>query len=130
MNSPGHRANILSASATNIGIGVVLGDDVSGRREMFVTQVFTRVPPKVDYAQTAELVRSRVSAARPSVANDVRLTSVAQSLAEKLAAGVTREAAWPGVRKQLDPYGGTWARVRMCQSGECSTTGSRAARGA
>jgi uncharacterized protein YkwD len=111
MNSPGHRANILSASATRVGIGVVLGDDVSGRREMFVTQVFIRVPPKVDYAQTAELVRSRVSAARPQVANDVRLTSVAQSLAEQLAAGVSRDAAWPSVRKQLDQYPSVWARV-------------------
>jgi uncharacterized protein YkwD len=111
MNSPGHRANIMSASATHIGIGVVLGDDVSGRREMFVTQVFIRVPPKIDYAQTADFVRARMSAARPSVANDARLTSVAQGLAEQLAAGVSRDAAWPAVRKQLDHAGGTWARV-------------------
>ena len=111
MNSPGHRANIMSPSATNLGIGVVLGDDVSGRREMFLTQVFTRVPPRVDLAQTSDLVRARLGAARGAVASDARLTSIAQQLAEALASGVTREAAWPGVRQQLDHLGGTWARV-------------------
>ena len=111
MNSPGHRANILSASATHIGIGVVLGDEVSGRREMFLTQVFIRVPPKIDYAQTADVVRARVVAARPSALDDPRLTSIAQQLAESLASGTTREAAWPVVRKQIDQLGGTWARV-------------------
>ncbi|HEX5061187.1 MAG TPA: CAP domain-containing protein, partial [Kofleriaceae bacterium] len=35
MNSPGHRANVLSSAATHVGIGVVLGEEVSGRREMF-----------------------------------------------------------------------------------------------
>jgi uncharacterized protein YkwD len=41
MNSPGHRANLMSIDATRIGIGVVFGDASAGRREVFVTQVFT-----------------------------------------------------------------------------------------
>ncbi len=45
MNSPGHRANIMSTAATHVGIGVAFGDDSSGRRELFITQVFTRVSP-------------------------------------------------------------------------------------
>jgi uncharacterized protein YkwD len=45
MGSPGHRANLMSVAATHIGIGVAFGDDRSGRRELFITQVLTRVPP-------------------------------------------------------------------------------------
>jgi uncharacterized protein YkwD len=33
MDSPGHRANVMSAEVTHVGIGVVLGAAVSGRRE-------------------------------------------------------------------------------------------------
>src|SRR5580704_4165828 len=64
MNSPGHRANIMSATATHVGIGVVLGDEISGRRELFVTQVFIRIPPKIDPATVTELVRSRIDVKR------------------------------------------------------------------
>ncbi len=45
MDSPGHRANVLSPEVTDIGIGVVLGDDTAGRRELFITEVFTRGAP-------------------------------------------------------------------------------------
>lgn len=44
MNSPGHRANILSTAVTHVGVGVALGDDAAGRRELFVAQLFTRPP--------------------------------------------------------------------------------------
>jgi len=88
MNSPGHRANLMSSSATHVGIGVVLGEEVSGRREMFITQLFIRIPPKVDPALAAELVRQRVDAVR-HVSVNARLASVAQRLADGLAAGKT-----------------------------------------
>ncbi len=78
---------------------------------MFLTQVFIRVPPKIDPAQTADLVRSRLAKASPSLLQDARLTAIAQGLAEQLASGTSREAAWPGVRKQLDGLGGRWTRV-------------------
>jgi uncharacterized protein YkwD len=110
MNSPGHRANIMSTTATHIGIGVVLGDEVSGRREMFVTQVFIRVPPKVDPAKAVDLVRQRLQAVRP-VGVNAQLASVAQGLAEGLAAGKSRESLWPGARKKIDAMGGAFARV-------------------
>jgi uncharacterized protein YkwD len=42
MNSPGHRANLMSSEATQIGIGVVLGDEAEGRRELFITELMTR----------------------------------------------------------------------------------------
>jgi hypothetical protein len=43
MQSPGHRRNILSPSVTDVGIGVVLGREVAGRREVYVTQLFVSV---------------------------------------------------------------------------------------
>ena len=111
MNSPGHRANLMSAAATHVGIAVVLGDEVSGgRRELFVTQVFIRVPPKVDPATTAELVRKRIATVRPVVL-DAKLAKIAQELAEGLATGHTRDSLWPVARKQLDSVGHQYARV-------------------
>jgi len=45
MNSPGHRANLLSDEVNQIGIGVVFGDAVSGRRELYITEILLRGPP-------------------------------------------------------------------------------------
>ena len=108
MNSPGHRANVLASQATHVGVGVVLGDEVSGRREMFLTQVFIRVPPKVDARDAADFVRKRIDAVRPVVVN-AKLQTVAQELADGLAAGKSRDQLWPGVRKKLDQT--AYARV-------------------
>jgi len=108
MNSPGHRANVLAPQATHVGVGVVLGEEVAGRREMFLTQVFIRVPPKVDVRDAADLVRRRIDAVRPVVVN-AKLQTVAQDLADGLAAGKSRDQLWPGVRKKLDQT--AYARV-------------------
>ena len=110
MNSPGHRANLMSATATHVGISVVLGDEVSGRRELFVTQVFIRIPPKVDANQAAILVKKQLDAVRP-VATNLKLASIAQQVADGLAAGKSRDAMWPGARRQLDAMGNQYARV-------------------
>ena len=114
MNSPGHRANIMSATATHVGIGVVLGDtlgdDSSHRREMFITQVFIRIPPKVDPAQAADVVRQRIDGVR-HVGVNARIAAVAQQLAEGLAAGKSRDQMWRIVRKDLDRSATTYARV-------------------
>ncbi|MDB4963681.1 MAG: SCP-like extracellular [Myxococcales bacterium] len=110
MNSPGHRANITSHSATHIGIGAVFGEEVSGRREIFLTQVFTRVPPKVDPARAGELVFQRISQARP-VGNNVKLAAIGQQLSEALASGKTREQAYAAIKRQVDALGASYARV-------------------
>lgn len=110
MNSPGHRANMLSGAATHVGIGVVHGEDVAGRKEMFISQVFIRIPPKVDRGAAANLVRDRINAARP-IEVDVRLVGVAQDLAEGLAAGKPRDALWPVAKKKLDAFNRSYARV-------------------
>src|SRR5262249_57872408 len=97
MNSPGHRANLMSTLATHIGIGVTYGDGASGRREMFITQVFTRVPPPFNLTQAAATVRQKLATARPLPVVDA-LDRLAQQLAEGLAPGKTPEAAhqWIG----------------------------------
>ncbi len=110
MNSPGHRANLLSATATHIGIGVIFGDEVSGRREIFITQVFTRVPPKIDPAKAVEQVRAKIAKVT-SVGNDARLVAIAQQLADQLAAGKTREQAYPTVKRQVDQLGNVYQKV-------------------
>lgn len=110
MNSPGHRANVLSALATHIGIGVVLGEEVSGRREMFVTQVFTRVPPKVDPAQAVAMIHERINKVR-AVKLAPALSKVAQELADGLAAGKTRDSLWPAAKRKLDNLSNGYAKV-------------------
>jgi hypothetical protein len=110
MNSPGHRANLMSSNATHIGIGVVFGEEVSGRKEIFITQVFTRVPPKVDPSKAAELIRAKIAAVQ-AIGVDPKLVSIAQQLADQLAAGKPRDAAYATVRRQVDALGGSYLRV-------------------
>src|SRR5690606_36887655 len=74
--------------ATHMGIGVVLGEDVAGRRELFVTQLFTRRTAPIDRGAVHEQVRARVKAAR-GIDEDARLSQVAQELAAGLAGGRT-----------------------------------------
>lgn len=110
MNSPGHRANLMSSSATHTGFGVIFGEEVSGRREIFITQVFTRVPPKVEADKAAEIVTQKIVAAGPVTANP-KLTVIAKEWAEQLASGKTREQTYPLMRRKVDTLGATYQRV-------------------
>ena len=110
MNSPGHRANIMSSSATHVGIGVVFGEESTGGLDIFVTQVFTRVQPKVDPARASDQVYAKLTAVKP-VGNSPRLTGIAQQLADAMAAGKSREQAYALVKKQVDGLGAAYARV-------------------
>jgi hypothetical protein len=91
-------------------MGVVLGDEISGRRELFITQVFIRVPPKIDPNVVAELVRARIANVR-TIAIDPRLGATAKKLAAGLAAGKPRDALWPDAKKELDGLGMDYGRV-------------------
>ena len=110
MNSPGHRANLMSSTATHVGIGVVFGEEVSGRREIFITQVFTRVPPKLDAKKAAGIVRDKIQSAQKVTANP-KLDAVAQDWAAQLAAGKTRDETYPIMRRRVDGMGATYLRV-------------------
>jgi uncharacterized protein YkwD len=111
MNSPGHRANLMSGIATHVGIGVAFGDQISGRREIFITQVFTRVPPRIDPSKAVETVRQKLQTARRPLVPAVQLRGLAQQFADALAAGKSREEAYDAVRAQLEGLGRRYQRV-------------------
>jgi uncharacterized protein YkwD len=111
MNSPGHRANLMSGVATHIGIGVVFGEEVSGRREMFITQVFTRVPPKLDPEQAVETVRQKLVAVRSVLRPAPILGNLAQRLADRLAAGESRDQAYQAIKQPVDGLGRSYQHV-------------------
>ncbi len=90
MNSPGHRANILSAAATHLGVGIVLGKEVSDRREMFITQVFIRIPPVIDREQFSNQLATKLRAVRPLTKDD-KLERMAMDFADRVAAGQSPE---------------------------------------
>lgn len=112
MNSPGHRANALSRSATHVGIGVVLGAEVGGRRELFVTEMFTRVPPPLDPVAAHARVATLLGAGDgPEV--DPALDAIAGEFAAALARGVPRADAKRVVARRLDEVS---ARYRQAAS--------------
>jgi hypothetical protein len=86
LNSPGHRANILAPEATHVGVGIALGDNVTGQRELFVTQLFIRIPPPLDIAKGRQQLR-RAIADRGNRTHDDELAQVAQQFAVELAQG-------------------------------------------
>jgi len=110
MNSPGHRANLMSAVATHVGIGVAFGETAAGRHELFITQVFTRVPPVLDRAQALAAVRHKLAAARP-VPDIAGLDRLAQQLADGLAAGKSADAAYQAIGDQVKALAHLYLRV-------------------
>lgn len=110
MNSPGHRANALSPSATRVGIGVVLGEEVAGRRELYVTQVFTRIPPPLDRDRDHALVLDRLLGQRMAQ-GDATLDRVAGRYAAALAAGTDRKQASAAASAELQSVGGGYRQA-------------------
>jgi uncharacterized protein YkwD len=108
MNSPGHRANLMTTVATNVGIGIAFGDEVSGRRELFISQVFTRLPPLLEPVRAVETVREKLAAARQSLVVVPELRGLAQQAASALAAGSTE-----GARELIVRRAGRQARVAL-----------------
>jgi uncharacterized protein YkwD len=110
MTSPGHRANLMSSVATHVGIGVVFGSEIAGRNEMFITQVFTRVPPRIDRGSTVATVQRKLAAQR-SLTSAPRLSVLAQPFADALAAGTSREAAYEQIRVRIEGLARYYERV-------------------
>jgi uncharacterized protein YkwD len=110
MNSPGHRANILSDKATHLGVGIAVGEEVAGRRELFVTQLFVRRAAAVDVEEASERAHRAVQAVRP-LAHDERLSDVAGELARSVAAGEATEAASKRVAGRLRKMKTTYSTV-------------------
>ena len=110
MNSPGHRANLMSKSVTHIGVGIVFGEEVAGRREMFVTQVFIRVTPKVDPAAVGDDLREGIADVK-SLESDTSLDLIAGELAAALARGEDRKTASARASKALEKLAKKFAKV-------------------
>jgi uncharacterized protein YkwD len=116
MNSPGHRANLMSPEATHVGMGVVLGREVAGRPELYLTQVFVRVPPPTDVQTVREDIRravdqARRSRGRRSLERDAELERIAQDYAGALAAGRDRAAAGRKADQSLDAFAARYSAV-------------------
>jgi uncharacterized protein YkwD len=88
MHSPGHRANILNAEATHIGIGFALAS--APPKELYVTQLFVRVLEPIDVEAARARVRAAIHERRQRQGAGVARTDAlvdqsAQALAEALA---------------------------------------------
>jgi uncharacterized protein YkwD len=110
MNSPGHRANLLSPEASHMGIGIVLGDEVAGRREMFVTQVFIRVTAKLDPARARDEVVATIRRAR-ELDEDAKLSRIAQDFAAAMARGESTQTAAARSDDALRTLSGSYSKV-------------------
>jgi uncharacterized protein YkwD len=110
MNSPGHRANILSLEATHVGVGVRAAKE-NGSTDLFITQLFTRIPPAIDRRAARDEIAGAIRRAR-SIRVDDALGRVAQTHAELLASGVPKDRAATEAAKRLSEVRGTYGRVR------------------
>ena len=110
MNSPGHRASILHDAVTHVGVGVVLGEHIAGRRELFVSQVFIRRGVPTDPRVATEAIHREVQLRRP-LAADPGLAAVAQSFAHMLADGVPRDEAAAAASQKLEERAVSFADV-------------------
>ncbi len=110
MNSPGHRANILSTEVNRVGIGISLGDDVAGRRELLVTQVYIHVPERINPTKVRKEAIALIRKIKP-MHSSPDLQQVAQSFAESIARGDSTETASAKAGEILDLNRGGFARV-------------------
>ncbi len=110
MNSPGHRANILSRDADHVGVGIVVGQQIADRHELFITQLFTFRGADVDLAAAGTAVRKAI--ARVSGAREQReLTELAQRQAREVARGVSPEQSIAHAAVRARKLEGRYSRV-------------------
>jgi hypothetical protein len=73
--------------------------------------VFTRVPPKIDPATAVEAVRQKLVGVRPTLLHTPVLGTLAQQLADRLAAGESRDSAYQAIKRPLGGLGRTYQRI-------------------
>ncbi|HEX4355515.1 MAG TPA: CAP domain-containing protein, partial [Polyangiales bacterium] len=90
MESPGHRGNLLHPQATNVGIAVSVRAE-EGHHTYLVTELFTRVTPKLDASATMTLMaainRARTGSSRHQLRSDPGLERVATRAARECFSG-------------------------------------------
>jgi hypothetical protein len=82
MDSPGHRANVLSPDATHVGFGVVVEQE-EGRSAYLVTELFVRLASKIDQGDAPETLldavnREREKLGRKPLVDDDTLSSLCE----------------------------------------------------
>ncbi|HJZ83624.1 MAG TPA: CAP domain-containing protein [Polyangia bacterium] len=119
MDSPGHRANILSREVTHVGIGVALGRESAGSRELFVTQLFVRRAAGVGLTagQAADDVLTVINGRRrgahlPPLARDGALDRAAQEFSRAVLAGrAGRDQGQQATRRAVELTGTRYRQV-------------------
>ena len=86
LQSPGHRANILSDQVTHVGVGVI-GEPEGARMAFVATQVFINIAPEIDVGTAPDRVveainRARSVRRRPRLSMESSLSEAAQEAAE------------------------------------------------
>jgi hypothetical protein len=109
MDSPGHRANILSPQVTHVGIGAA-AEQESDHLAFIATQVFIRTPQEIDPDEAPAQVLDAINRARAqkglaALPEDDSLREIAEHAAERFFDGsnVLQDAV-------LDEAGGAAAR--------------------
>jgi uncharacterized protein YkwD len=116
MDSPGHRANILSRDVVQVGVGVAIGGDASAR-ELFVTQLFMKAVESVGPATKSQLRREMDEARKKkglrALAADAELDKLAQQVADDVARGaLTKERAGEPLERAMSSFAGRYKAAR------------------
>jgi uncharacterized protein YkwD len=87
MDSPGHRDNIVSAEVTHVGLGVVEVAETGGRAYL-VTQVFTRIPERIEPGAARDELIERLAKARaarglPAQRHDEAMSALCEKAARR-----------------------------------------------
>ncbi len=116
MGSPGHRANILNAAATHVGVGAAVEDGPN--RALLVTEDFIAIAPDVDVTTAPDTVLDAINQRRrrhgvPELGTRGLLQAVAQASAEAYFAPdhPTQEAVLEEATAQLAHAGLLFRRV-------------------
>jgi uncharacterized protein YkwD len=113
MNSPGHRANLLAADVTHVGIGVVFGEPEStaanAPRPVFLTQNFYAKPGADMPAKPSSALRDRVDEQRVAAGHgrlkwNQAMNQIAQRRADGVA-GLGPDMSDDELREQLSGLG-------------------------
>jgi uncharacterized protein YkwD len=124
LDSPAHRAGMLGASYTHVGIGVVFLDGVQADRRLIVTLVFGRRPPTDDTLLTAaalvDLIQAQRSALKlPALRVDPTLATAASAAGAALQSASVRtvEEVQDVARRELAAAANrTGVRQTTCQT--------------
>jgi uncharacterized protein YkwD len=117
MASPAHRASILNAAVTHVGVGVVVYSAPDEAPSYLVTQLFLRLAPPADPARAAAAILRRINEWRREkglrrLDKDRELATLARRACEKrLRRGASPEAVASELDRDLDALGGRFELV-------------------